>query len=447
MAQLWKKDHTETNASIAAFTVGQDPVLDQHLARWDVLASAAHAQMLAQQGIISTQEANDLCRVLGGIYRDCLVGPLPFGPDDEDVHTYLERILTEELGDTGKKIHAGRSRNDQVLTATKLYARHKLCALAADVQTLAETLIELAEAHKNCIIPGFTHTQVAMPSSVELWCLGYAEALAEELGPLHAAFQLCNRNPLGSAAGFGSSMPLDRSLTTELLEFEGLVINPINAQMGRGRTELAVTNALAQMAYVIGRLADDVCLMNAQFLGLVTLPEAFTTGSSIMPQKRNPDVFELIRGHANLLKGVPQRIQLLLANQISGYHRDVQLLKGELMGSLNQMAELLELLTFAIPHLKFQDRLGTDDRFREMYAVERVNALVMQGSSFRDAYKTIGAELETVSAADLGTHTLEGGLHNPMAAEIAQYLNHQAGLFPTAQLELWEQNFVADYLS
>lgn len=442
MATIWQKQGQALPPDVVqAFTTGNDPDLDQRLAQWDCIASAAHAAMLAQQNLLAAKEAIAVAEVLEQIAAQSKQGPLPFQIDDEDIHTYLERILTEKLGETGKRIHAGRSRNDQVLTALKLYCRHQLLSIVHKVEGLSSALLTLAKEQEHILLPGFTHTQVAMPSSAGMWFAAYAEALAEELGGVFTAYRFANRNPLGSAAGFGSSMPLDRWKTTNLLAFDGPVVNPINAQLGRGRLEWTVTTALAGLANVINRLADDVIFFNSQPLGILSMPASFTTGSSIMPQKRNPDVFELIRGHCNLIKAAPNGISMLLSNQLSGYHRDGQLLKAELIRPMEALHQVLDMLLLAVPTLQFQEGMAQDPRYSGMYAVDKVNELVQQGMPFREAYLTVGAMLEQVTHQDMAEHKVLGGLHNLGLEHIAEYLENQVEQFPLEPMERWLAGF------
>ncbi len=449
MAELWKKpNQTDTLASIAAFCIGDDPVLDQHLAVWDIIGSVAHAQMLRRVGLISEADYEAIVLVLSDIYTATNQGPLPFEPSDEDIHTYLERVLTERLGEAGKRIHTGRSRNDQVLTALKLYGRHELHSIVSQIARLSQILLKAAEKHKEVVLPGFTHTQVAMPSSAGLWLSAYAEALAEDLDLILAAYRHSNRNPLGSGAGYGGSLPLDRDLTTKLLGFESPHVNVVNAQMSRGKLEWLVLTALAGIANTIGKLADDVCLYNAQFLGLITLPESFTTGSSIMPHKRNPDVFELIRGHCNLIKGYPAQIMALTTNQISGYHRDFQLSKGILIKAIGDLQTVLTITQEAISGIKFDQTVDTNPRYRDMYSVEGVNALVKSGMPFREAYQTVG----TLADADKPTgfteeHTLLGSIHNLGLDRIEAYLDQQVAQFEKSSYTQWLKGFEAQYLT
>jgi argininosuccinate lyase len=449
MAELWKKpNQTATLASIAAFCIGDDPVLDQNLAVWDIIGSVAHAKMLSQVGLISEVDYEAIVLVLSDIYTQAKQGPLPFEPADEDIHTYLERVLTERIGKAGKRIHTGRSRNDQVLTAIKLYSRHELQTIVSQVAQLSRTLLEAAECQKDVILPGFTHTQVAMPSSAGLWLSAYAEALAEDLDIVLAAYRHTNRNPLGSGAGYGGSLPLDRDLTTKLLGFESPHINVVNAQMSRGKLEWLVLTAVAGIANTIGKLADDVCLYNAQFLGLITLPESFTTGSSIMPHKRNPDVFELIRGHCNLVKGYPAQIMALTTNQTSGYHRDYQLSKGIMIKAIVDLQTVLTITQEAIGGIKFDQTVANNPRYRDMYSVEGVNALVKSGIPFREAYQTVG----TLADADKptgfeGQHTLLGSIHNLGLDRIETYLGQQMAQFGLTEYTHWLNGFEEKYLT
>lgn len=438
MSQIWRKpSQQDPDALIQAFCVGQDPVLDQHLAVWDIIGSIAHSQMLAKVGLISTDEATAIKSVLAGLFDQAQQKALVFEAGDEDIHTLLERILTEKLGDAGKKVHTGRSRNDQVLTALKLFVRHETFELVKATEGLASSLLGLAEQTKGIIIPGFTHTQVAMPSSAGLWLSAYAESMAEDIKLFEALWKFCQRSPLGSGAGYGGSLPLDRSYAASLLGFEGLNTNVVNAQMGRGRLEWLATTAIAGLANTIGRFADDICLYNAQFLGLITLDEAFTTGSSIMPHKRNPDVFELIRAECNLLKGLPNEVLMLTTNQISGYHRDNQLLKPILVRAIDKIKTILAIVERSLQGLKFNQGAVTDARFKDMYSVEAVNELVIKGIPFREAYKLVGEQPESFEAGFKRDHSLEGSVHNLQLDQIREYLEQQVGAFELERYQNW----------
>ena len=394
MAKLWQKENQTTDAKIEKFTIGNDPVYDLQLARYDVLGSLAHITMLEKVGLLGADELGPLCAELKAIYAQIDAGDFTIEDGMEDVHSQIEYLLTQKLGDQGKKIHAGRSRNDQVLVDLKLFMRAEIQHIADSVERLFDLLIAKSEAHKNDLLPGYTHLQIAMPSSFGLWFGAYAESLVEDIELLEAAFRLANKNPLGSGAGYGSSFPLDRKYTTELLGFESPHVNVINAQLSRGKTELYVLTAIAQIATTLSKLAMDVCLYNSQNFGFIELPNSLTTGSSIMPHKKNPDVAELLRGKANKLKALPNQLQLLTSNLPSGYHREFQLTKELLMPAIEEILDGLEITHYMVSHLKVKKDLLVDSKYDLLFSVEEVNKLVVQGIPFREAYQIVGQKIE-----------------------------------------------------
>lgn len=394
MAKLWQKENQKTDAIIEQFTIGNDPVYDLQLARYDVMGSLAHITMLEHVGLLPAAELEPLCVELKNILETIEAGTFVIEEGMEDVHSQIEFLLTQKLGDLGKKIHAGRSRNDQVLVDLKLFMRAEIMEIADAVEDLFDLLVSKSEAHKNDLLPGYTHLQIAMPSSFGLWFGAYAECLVEDAELLEAAFRLANKNPLGSGAGYGSSFPLDRKLTTVLLGFEAPHVNVVNAQMSRGKTEFYVLNAISQIATTLSRLAMDVCLYNSQNFGFIELPSSLTTGSSIMPHKKNPDVAELLRGKSNKLKAVPNQMQLLMSNLPSGYHREFQLTKELLMPAIDEIKDCLEITHYMVSNMQVKADLLKDSKYDLLFSVEEVNKLVVAGMPFREAYVHVGKMIE-----------------------------------------------------
>ncbi len=394
MAKLWQKENQKTDAIIEQFTIGNDPVYDLQLARYDVMGSLAHITMLEHVGLLPSAELEPLCVELKNILNTIEDGTFVIEDGMEDVHSQIEYLLTQKLGDLGKKIHAGRSRNDQVLVDLKLFMRAEIMEIADAVEDLFDLLVTKSEAHKNDLLPGYTHLQIAMPSSFGLWFGAYAECLVEDAELLEAAFRLANKNPLGSGAGYGSSFPLDRKLTTVLLGFEAPHVNVVNAQMSRGKTEFYVLNAISQIATTLSRLAMDVCLYNSQNFGFIELPSSLTTGSSIMPHKKNPDVAELLRGKSNKLKAVPNQMQLLMSNLPSGYHREFQLTKELLMPAIDEIKDCLEITQYMVSNMQVKTDLLKDSKYDLLFSVEEVNKLVVAGMPFREAYVQVGKMIE-----------------------------------------------------
>ncbi len=411
--KLWDKGFTVEN-KIERYTVGKDRELDLLLAPYDVLGSLAHAHMLESVGLITAEEGLQLKKGLQAIYQQIQQGEFTIAEGVEDVHSQVELQLTQQLGDAGKRVHTARSRNDQVLVDIKMYLRAEVSALLALVEELFETLLQGSEQYKSVLIPGYTHLQAAMPSSFGLWFSAYAESLADDLRLLLAAYGTINQNPLGSGAGYGSSLPINRTLTTELLGFDSLHVNVVNAQLSRGKTELSLAFAMAGISHTLGKLAMDVCLYNSQNFGFLTFPDALTTGSSIMPHKKNPDVFELMRAKSNRLMALPNEIMMMTSSLPSGYHRDFQLLKEILFPALEQLKDSLSLCSYMLQRAQINTEAIKEDKYKYIYSVEEVNKLVMQGIPFRQAYKEVGTAINegTYNPELEVQHTHEGSIGN-----------------------------------
>ena len=411
--KLWEKDF-EINHEIEQFTVGRDREMDLYLARFDVLGSMAHITMLESIGLLTADELRQLLAALRDIYALCLKGEFVIEDDVEDVHSQVELMLTRRLGDMGKKIHSGRSRNDQVLVDLKLFTRQQIKDIAEEVKTLFDELIAKSEQYKEVLMPGYTHLQVAMPSSFELWFGAYAESLADDMLFLQAAYRMTNRNPLGSAAGYGSSFPLNRSMTTQLLGFDSMDYNVVYAQMGRGKMERNVAFAMATIAGTLAKLAFDACLFNSQNFSFVHLPKECTTGSSIMPHKKNPDVFELIRAKSNKLQALPQQVMLIMNNLPCGYFRDLQIIKEVFLPAFDELKDCLRMAAYIIHRMSVNEKILDNPLYDPMFSVEEVNRLAAAGMPFRDAYKKVGLDIEAGRfVADKHIHhTHEGSIGN-----------------------------------
>jgi len=392
--KLWSKAGTNTSSLIEEFTVGRDKEFDVLLAEYDVLGSLAHTEMLASAGLMSNEDLVQVQRGLNAILEEIRAGKFVIEPDIEDVHSQVEYLLTNRIGEAGKKIHSGRSRNDQVAVDIKLYLRAQVLSLKEEVAELFELLIALSEQYKDKLLPGYTHLQIAMPSSFGLWFGAYAESLVDDLEVLAAAYQVANKNPLGSGAGYGSSFPLNRTMTTELLHFRTLNYNSVYAQMSRGKTEKIVAMGLATVAATLSKLAMDCCLYINQNFGFISFPPELTTGSSIMPHKKNPDVFELIRAKCNRIQGVPNELTLLINNLPSGYHRDLQLTKEILFPAIEEGKACLRMTRLMLSHIEIRDGILEDEKYRYLFSVEAVNELVNKGIPFRDAYKQVGNQID-----------------------------------------------------
>ena len=414
MAQkLWDKN-SQIDKDIERFTIGRDREMDVFLAKYDVLGSMAHIIMLESVGLLHMSELQPLLEELKKIYRLAENGEFIIEDGVEDVHSQVELTLTRALGDTGKKIHSGRSRNDQVLVDLKLFARARIQELATHISHLFDTLITQSNRYKDILMPGYTHLQIAMPSSFGLWFGAYAESLVDDLQLLLAAYKICNRNPLGSAAGYGSSFPLNRAMTTTLLGFDSMNYNAIYAQMGRGKMERTVAYALAGIAATISKLTFDACMFNSQNFGFIRLPDAYTTGSSIMPHKKNPDVFELTRAKCNKIQALPQQITLIANNLPSGYFRDLQIIKEVFIPSFDELNDCLLMTTQIISQLEVNRHILDDGKYAPIFSVEEVNRLVSEGLPFRDAYKKVGQAIESndFTPDTRIRHTHEGSIGN-----------------------------------
>ena len=444
MSKLWQKDNVSVNEKIEKFTVGRDPEFDVLLAEFDVLGSLAHTQMLESIGLLEKSELSDIQQELKAIYQTIQAGDFIIEEGIEDVHSQVELMLTRKLGEAGKKIHSGRSRNDQVLVDLKLFTRTRLQEVAESSNQLFELLIALSEKFKEVLLPGYTHLQIAMPSSFGLWFGAYAESLVDDMEMLQTAYRLANKNPLGSGAGYGSSFPLNRTMTTELLGFDNLHYNVVYAQMSRGKTELFATTAIAQFASTLSRLAMDICLYNSQNFGFIKLPDEMTTGSSIMPHKKNPDVAELLRGKTNRLKGLPNEIMLVMGNLPSGYHREMQILKEILMPAFDEILNCLDMTYFMLSNIQVKEGILEDAKYDLLFSVERVNELVLQGVPFREAYKIIGNEINSDTYTpnrDL-KHSHEGSIGNLCNDQITAMMQEVVGRFGFEKV----QNAIDDLL-
>ena len=411
--KLWEKNF-EINQEIERFTVGRDREMDLYLAKYDVLGSMAHITMLEQIGLLGSDELPVLLGELRRIYEVCERGEFRIEDGIEDVHSQVELMLTRSLGDMGKKIHSGRSRNDQVLVDLKLFTRHQLMEIADGVHVLFDELIRKSNQYKDVLMPGYTHLQVAMPSSFGLWFGAYAESLCDDMLFLQAAYRMTNRNPLGSAAGYGSSFPLRRQLTTDLLGFDSMDYNVVYAQMGRGKTERNVGFAIATIAGTLSKLAFDACLFNSQNFSFVRLPKECTTGSSIMPHKKNPDVFELIRAKSNKLQALPQQVTLIMNNLPVGYFRDLQIIKEVFLPAFDELKDCLQMTAYIINKIEVNDHILDDPMYDPIFSVEEVNRLAAEGMPFRDAYKKVGLDIEagTFRPDKNIHHTHEGSIGN-----------------------------------
>ncbi len=418
--KLWDKGF-DTDKRIEKFTVGNDALLDVKLARYDITGTMAHIKMLTKVGLLEQSELDLLLPELEVLLKKAENGEFIIEEGIEDVHSQVEKYLTEKLGDLGKKIHTGRSRNDQILVDMRLFCRDHIRITAAKIVSLFKTLQEASEKYKEVLMPGYTHLQVAMPSSFGLWLGAYAESLADDMVLLGGALKYINRNPLGSAAGYGSSAPLDRKLTTKLLDFEDLEYNSICAQLGRGKSEKVVAQALAAVAETLGRFAADCCLFNSQNFGFIKLPNELTTGSSIMPHKKNPDVFELIRAHCNKIIAVPETISHIISNLPCGYFRDMQLIKEVFVPVFDEMDDCLDIADFAVGNLSVNGHLMENPLYKTAFSVEEVNRRVAAGIPFRDAYKQVGIEIMEGRFEFNGklNHTHEGSVGNLCTKEIA----------------------------
>ena len=442
--KLWEKNY-EVNAEIDRFTVGRDREMDLYLAPYDVLGSMAHITMLESIGLIGKDELPVLLQELKNIYDQAQRGEFVIEDGIEDVHSQVELMLTRKLGDMGKKIHSGRSRNDQVLVDLKLFTRHQLRLVADDVKDLFDQLIAKSNQFKDVLMPGYTHLQVAMPSSFGLWFGAYAESLADDMLFLQAAYKMTNRNPLGSAAGYGSSFPLNRQMTTDLLGFETMDYNVVYAQMGRGKTERNVAFALASIAGTMAKLAFDACLFNSQNFGFVKLPKECTTGSSIMPHKKNPDVFELIRSKSNKLQSLPYQITLMMNNLPVGSFRDLQIIKEVFLPAFDELRDCLRMTAYIINRIEVNEHILDDPRYDPMFSVEEVNRLAANGMPFRDAYKKVGLDIEAGQFTPCKEihHTHEGSIGNLCNDRIEAYMQSVLKSFAFERVDNAEQSLLS----
>ena len=442
--KLWQKNF-DTNSEIERFTVGRDREMDLYLAQDDVLGSMAHITMLESIGLLEADELKQLLAELRRIYADIQKGHFCIEDGIEDVHSQVELMLTRALGDMGKKIHSGRSRNDQVLVDLRLFTRRQLKAVVDDVVALFRELQKQSENYKHVLMPGYTHLQVAMPSSFGLWFGAYAESFVDDMMMLQAAYRQTNRNPLGSAAGYGNSFPLNRSLTTSLLGFDSMDYNVVYAQMGRGKTERNVAYALASVAGTIAKLAFDACMFNSQNFAFVKLPNECTTGSSIMPHKKNPDVFELTRAKCNKLQAMPQQIMLIMNNLPSGYFRDLQIIKEIFLPAFEELRDCLQMTTYIISKIQVNEHILDDARYDLMFSVEEVNRRAASGTPFRDAYKQVGLEIEAGQFVPVKEvqHTHEGSIGNLCNDRIAALMEEVLKDFHFERMTQAEQKLIS----
>jgi len=438
--KLWDKN-IEINKEIERFTVGRDREMDLYLAPYDVLGSIAHITMLEQIGLLEKEELTQLTAELKAIYARCKRREFVIEDGVEDVHSQVELLLTRKLGDIGKKIHSGRSRNDQVLLDVKLFIRHRLKGIVEAVAELFDALQRKSEQYKTVLMPGYTHLQIAMPSSFGLWFGAYAESLTDDMLFLQAAYKQANRNPLGSAAGYGSSFPLNRTLTTRLLGFDSMTYNVVYAQMGRGKTERNVAFALASVAATLSKLAFDACLFNSQNFSFVKLPDSCTTGSSIMPHKKNPDVFELIRAKSNKLQALPEQIMLVINNLPSGYFRDLQIIKEVFLPAFDELEDCLRMTTYIIQRMEVNAHILDNPMYDPIFSVEEVNRLSAEGVPFRDAYKQVALQIAqgTYRADKQIRHTHEGSIGNLCNEEIKQLMQQLLSAFHFERMEAAEK--------
>lgn len=444
MAQkLWEKN-VQVDHEVDLFTVGKDREMDLYLAPYDVLGSMAHITMLESIGLLTKEELQLLLKELRAIHSVAEKGEFVIEEGIEDVHSQVELMLTRQLGDMGKKIHSGRSRNDQVLLDLKLFTRAKIQQIVKSAEKLFQVLLEQSDRYKHVLMPGYTHLQIAMPSSFGLWFGAYAESLVDDLRLMEAAYRICNRNPLGSAAGYGSSFPLNRQMTTDLLGFDSLDYNVVYAQMGRGKMERTVAFAMAGIAATLSKLAFDACLFNSQNFGFIKLPDQFTTGSSIMPHKKNPDVFELTRAKCNKIQGLPTQITLICNNLPSGYFRDLQIIKEVFLPAFDELNDCLTMVTHMMREIKVNEHILDDDKYALVFSVEEVNKRVLNGVPFRDAYKQVGLEIEAGQFVPQKqvNHTHEGSIGNLSNDKIAALMKEIMNTFQFEKVNQAEKKLI-----
>jgi argininosuccinate lyase len=434
--KLWQKDKASLE-EVEKFTVGNDREMDMYLAAFDVLGSLAHIQMLQSIGLLTKNELPRLQAELKSIYSQIESGQFKLQDDVEDIHSQIELLLTQRLGDVGKKIHAARSRNDQVLVDIKLFLRNEMAELVRSIHSFFDLLQAQSEKYENDLLPGYTHMQLAMPSSFGLWFGAYAESLVDDCITLKAAYDVVNKNPLGSGAGYGSSFPINRKLTTKLLGFDDLNYNVVYAQMGRGKAERICAMALANVADTLAKLSMDACLYVGQDFGFISFPADLTTGSSIMPHKKNPDVFELIRSHCNRIKSLPNEIMLMTTNLPSGYHRDLQLLKEHLFPAFRTLRECINMATLMLSAVEVKKDILSDEKYKYLFSVEEVNKLVLQGIPFRDAYKKVGHGIESgkFTYTPVVDHTHEGSIGHLCTEDIRKQMQQVIDSFPIKTVE------------
>ena len=430
--KLWQKDTDDAVLLVDKFTTGNDREMDASLAPFDVLGSLAHTHMLHDVGLLATQDYALAKTGLQQLYKEVSAPNFTIPTDVEDIHSYVEFILTERIGDAGKKIHSARSRNDQVLLDVKLFLRHQIELLIPAIVQLFTTLQQKSELHKNDLLPGYTHLQLAMPSSFGLWLGAYAESLVDDVLTIKTAFDIVNKNPLGSAAGYGSSFPINRQLTTDLLGFDAMNYNVVYAQMGRGKVERILAAALANLADTLAKMSMDACLFMNQNFGFISFPNNLTTGSSIMPHKKNPDVFEIIRAQCNLIKALPNDMMMLTTNLPSGYHRDMQLLKEKIFPAFEIMQSCLAMMNLMMNNMVVAKDIVLHEKYAHLFSVEAVNRLVLQGVPFRDAYKTVGKQIDAGAFIPVTSveHVHEGSIGNLCNEQIAQEMNRIVSSFP-----------------
>ncbi len=441
--KLWQKTN-DVNKAVEQFTVGRDREMDLFLAEADVLGSLAHTRMLESIGLLGSEDLANVQRELKNIYRDITAGKFTIEEGVEDVHSQVEFLLTQRIGDAGKKIHSGRSRNDQVLVDLRIFLRRQIREIVADVEQLFHRLQQLSEKYKEVLMPGYTHLQIAMPSSFGLWLGAYAESLVDDTEMLHAAYRICNKNPLGSAAGYGSSFPLNRTMTTQLLGFDTLSYNVVYAQMGRGKSERIMAQAMSSVAATLARLAMDNTLFLNQNFGFISYPAELTTGSSIMPHKKNPDVWELIRGKCNLIQGLPNQIAMMTTNLPCGYNRDLQLLKEVLFPAIAELRSCIHMTAYMLENLQVKEHILDDPKYDYLFSVEVVNNMVLNGVPFREAYKKVGIDIENgnFKAEKAVHHTHEGSIGNLCTDEISALMQQMIDKFHFDRVDRAEAELV-----
>lgn len=441
--KLWQKTN-DVNKAVEQFTVGRDREMDLFLAEADVLGSLAHTRMLESIGLLGSEDLANVQRELKNIYRDITAGKFTIEEGVEDVHSQVEFLLTQRIGDAGKKIHSGRSRNDQVLVDLRIFLRRQIREIVADVEQLFHRLQQLSEKYKEVLMPGYTHLQIAMPSSFGLWLGAYAESLVDDTEMLHAAYRICNKNPLGSAAGYGSSFPLNRTMTTQLLGFDTLSYNVVYAQMGRGKSERIMAQAMSSVAATLARLAMDNTLFLNQNFGFISYPAELTTGSSIMPHKKNPDVWELIRGKCTLIQGLPNQIAMMTTNLPCGYNRDLQLLKEVLFPAIAELRSCIHMAVYMLENLQVKEHILDDPKYDYLFSVEVVNNMVLNGVPFREAYKKVGIDIENgnFKAEKTVHHTHEGSIGNLCTDEISALMQQTLDKFHFDRVDRAETELV-----